>query len=83
MIFCSVLFQYKDIRPVHDDILIAKLRPGQVSGTLLTYDHDSDFDFDFVLFLFFISIHLLADSSPLFILFIHLFLLYVVRHVWG
>ena len=40
-------------------------------------------DFDFVYFLFFISIHLLADSSLLFILFIHLFLLYVVRHVWG
>ena len=37
-------------------------------------------DFDFVLFLFGISIHLLADSTPLVI---HLFLLYVVRHVWG
>ena len=35
-------------------------------------------DFDFVFFC--ISIHLLADSSPLFI---NLFLLYVVRHVWG
>ena len=33
-----------------------------------------------ILYLFFISIHLLADSSPLFI---HLLLLYVVRHVWG
>ena len=35
-------------------------------------------DFDFVLF--YISINLLADSSPLFI---RLFLLYVVRRVWG
>ena len=27
-----LLLQLFDIRPVHDDILIAKLRPGQVSG---------------------------------------------------
>ena len=30
--FLILQFKEGDIRPVHDDILIAKLRPGQVGG---------------------------------------------------
>ena len=38
-------------------------------------------DFDFV---YFLLVFIYSPTAPsLFILFIHLFLLYVVRHVWG
>lgn len=35
--FVSLIFQYgpQDVRPVHNDILIAKLRPGQVREILI------------------------------------------------